>query len=92
MKGRLWRAELAPARSVTSYLISASKPRDMHVSDESIPRFQCATTMTVSETTYPTPDDAAVVRAAERLMEETMARYDPSHDAYHGMLSVQQTR
>ena len=48
--------------------------------------------MTVSETTYPTPDDAAVVRAAERLMEETMARYDPSHDAYHGMLSVQQTR
>ena len=26
--------------------------------------------------------------AAEKLMEETMARYDPSHDAFHGELLV----
>ncbi|TBU55335.1 hypothetical protein BD310DRAFT_857013, partial [Dichomitus squalens] len=32
---------------------------------------------------YPTPEETAVVAAAERLMTETMARYDPSHDAYH---------
>ena len=34
--------------------------------------------------TYPTQEEAAVVAAAEKLMVETMARYDPSHDAYHG--------
>ena len=33
---------------------------------------------------YPTPEEAKVIAAAERLMEETMARYDPSHDAFHG--------
>ena len=66
-------------------------PRDTLASDESISCFQCATMMTVSATTYPTPDDAAVVHVAERLMEETMARYDPSHDAYHGMPSVQKS-
>ena len=33
---------------------------------------------------YPTIEEAAVVAAAEKLMIETMARYDPSHDAYHG--------
>ncbi|KAI0084037.1 hypothetical protein BDY19DRAFT_899102 [Irpex rosettiformis] len=32
---------------------------------------------------YPTPAEAKVVAAAEKLMEETMARYDPSHDAFH---------
>ncbi|TDL25663.1 hypothetical protein BD410DRAFT_813408 [Rickenella mellea] len=32
---------------------------------------------------YPTPAQAAVIHAAEKFMEETMARYDPSHDAYH---------
>ncbi|RPD61196.1 hypothetical protein L226DRAFT_508012 [Lentinus tigrinus ALCF2SS1-7] len=32
---------------------------------------------------YPTKEEAAVVAAAEKLMVETMARYDPSHDAYH---------
>ncbi|KAH8099977.1 hypothetical protein BXZ70DRAFT_197627 [Cristinia sonorae] len=32
---------------------------------------------------YPTPEEAIVVRAAERLMSKTMARYDSSHDAYH---------
>ena len=37
---------------------------------------------------YPTPEEAKVVAAAEKLMEETMARYDPSHDAFHGELLV----
>ncbi|KIY65164.1 hypothetical protein CYLTODRAFT_379842 [Cylindrobasidium torrendii FP15055 ss-10] len=32
---------------------------------------------------YPTTQEAAVVAKAEALMVETMARYDPSHDAYH---------
>ncbi|GBE88324.1 Uncharacterized protein SCP_1301390 [Sparassis crispa] len=32
---------------------------------------------------YPTPEDEAVIRAADELMIKTMARYDPSHDAYH---------
>ncbi|KAI0321795.1 hypothetical protein OF83DRAFT_1050636 [Amylostereum chailletii] len=32
---------------------------------------------------YPSPDEATIIRAAEKLMEETMARYDCSHDAYH---------
>lgn len=33
---------------------------------------------------YPDEHEAALVAAAEALMVETMARYDPSHDAYHG--------
>ena len=33
---------------------------------------------------YPTESEAKVVEAAEKLMVETMARYDPSHDAFHG--------
>ena len=40
------------------------------------------TTMTA---TYPTQQDAVLLAAAERLMVETMARYDPSHDAHHGL-------
>ncbi|KAI0703452.1 hypothetical protein BC835DRAFT_1318984 [Cytidiella melzeri] len=32
---------------------------------------------------YPTEPEAKVVAAAEKLMVETMARYDPSHDAFH---------
>lgn len=32
--------------------------------------------------------ESAAIRAAESLMKETMARYDPSHDAYHGQSSV----
>ncbi|EGO24447.1 hypothetical protein SERLADRAFT_369699 [Serpula lacrymans var. lacrymans S7.9] len=32
---------------------------------------------------YPTPQEKAAVEAAEKLMVETMARYDPSHDAFH---------
>ncbi|KIP11208.1 hypothetical protein PHLGIDRAFT_21857 [Phlebiopsis gigantea 11061_1 CR5-6] len=32
---------------------------------------------------YPTPQEAVVVAAAERLAAETMARYDPSHDNFH---------
>jgi len=35
------------------------------------------------EKMYPTPEEAIVVKAAEQLMNETMARYDSSHDAYH---------
>ncbi|KAG7451312.1 uncharacterized protein BT62DRAFT_883474 [Guyanagaster necrorhizus] len=32
---------------------------------------------------YPTEDEKAIIEAAEKLMVDTMARYDPSHDAYH---------
>ncbi|RDX57461.1 hypothetical protein OH76DRAFT_1395280 [Lentinus brumalis] len=32
---------------------------------------------------YPSKEEAVIVAAAEKLMIETMARYDPSHDAYH---------
>jgi len=32
---------------------------------------------------YPTQKEQAVIEAAETLMTETMARYDPSHDVYH---------
>lgn len=35
---------------------------------------------------YPTEPEKAVIDAAERIMIDTMARYDPSHDAYHGTL------
>jgi len=38
---------------------------------------------------YPTPDEENVIAAAEKLMVETMARYDPSHDAYHGERRVE---
>lgn len=34
--------------------------------------------------TYPTREESAVIAAAEELMVKTMARYDPSHDAFHG--------
>jgi uncharacterized protein len=34
---------------------------------------------------YPSPAEAAVVRAAEQFMEETMSNFsDPSHDPHHG--------
>ncbi|KAH7884423.1 hypothetical protein F5I97DRAFT_1812267 [Phlebopus sp. FC_14] len=33
--------------------------------------------------TYPNPKEQAALAAAEKLMVETMARYDPSHDAFH---------
>ncbi|KAL0067881.1 hypothetical protein AAF712_005049 [Marasmius tenuissimus] len=32
---------------------------------------------------YPTVDERVYIDAAEKVMIETMARYDPSHDAYH---------
>ncbi|KAK1222867.1 hypothetical protein PQX77_014289 [Marasmius sp. AFHP31] len=32
---------------------------------------------------YPTVDEQVYIDAAEKVMVETMARYDPSHDAYH---------
>ena len=33
---------------------------------------------------YPSDAEKYVIAAAEKLMVETMARYDVSHDAYHG--------
>jgi hypothetical protein len=33
---------------------------------------------------YPTPQEKAVIEEAEQMMVDTMARYDPSHDKYHG--------
>ncbi|KAF7771587.1 hypothetical protein Agabi119p4_5898 [Agaricus bisporus var. burnettii] len=32
---------------------------------------------------YPTPQEQAVIDAAEKIMIDTMARYDPSHDKHH---------
>ncbi|KAI0649362.1 hypothetical protein C8Q79DRAFT_904102 [Trametes meyenii] len=40
---------------------------------------------------YPTSAEAAVVAAAEELMVKTMARYDPSHDAFHAVQRVRKT-
>ncbi|KZT18131.1 hypothetical protein NEOLEDRAFT_1184551 [Neolentinus lepideus HHB14362 ss-1] len=37
----------------------------------------------MSSETYPTKAEATVIQAAHQLMKDTMARYDPSHDAYH---------
>ena len=36
---------------------------------------------------YPTAKDIAIINEAEKIMIETMSRYDPSHDAFHGMQS-----
>lgn len=36
---------------------------------------------------YPSAAEIQVLAAAERLMENTMASYDPSHDKYHGPFS-----
>jgi len=33
---------------------------------------------------YPNLQEKAAIAAAESLMIQTMARYDPSHDKYHG--------
>ena len=41
--------------------------------------------MTVDSSVYPTEDEKVAISAAEELMRKTMARYDCSHDAYHGM-------
>ncbi|KAJ7170864.1 hypothetical protein C8R43DRAFT_69373 [Mycena crocata] len=32
---------------------------------------------------YPTPQENALVLEAEKVMQDAMARYDPSHDAFH---------
>ncbi|QRW18465.1 hypothetical protein RhiXN_03389 [Rhizoctonia solani] len=39
--------------------------------------------MTATSVEYPTGAEKAVIAAAEELMEKTMKKYDPSHDAYH---------
>lgn len=39
--------------------------------------------MTVAISPYPSPDEEIIIRAVEKRMEEAMAPYDPSHDAYH---------
>lgn len=33
---------------------------------------------------YPTASEKIAIDAADKVMKETMARYDPSHDVYHG--------
>lgn len=33
---------------------------------------------------YPNAKEQVALQAAENLMESIMARYDPSHDAFHG--------
>jgi uncharacterized protein len=33
---------------------------------------------------YPTIQEKAIADEAEKIMVEAMARYDPSHDKYHG--------
>lgn len=49
-----------------------------------VPTTLCVMSVTaISE--YPSPAEAAVVRAAEQFMEETMCNFsDPSHDPHHG--------
>lgn len=37
---------------------------------------------------YPNEQQRRVVQEAEKLMQETMARYDPSHDVYHGIFFI----
>lgn len=37
-------------------------------------------------TEYPNAQERKVLDAAESLMKQTMAKYDPSHDALHGEL------
>jgi uncharacterized protein len=32
---------------------------------------------------YPSPQERKVLQATEKMMAETMSRYDPSHDAFH---------
>ncbi|KAI0058665.1 hypothetical protein BV25DRAFT_1861759 [Artomyces pyxidatus] len=40
--------------------------------------------MTVTKSTYPNSGEAAIIRAAEALMVETMSKFsDPSHDHFH---------
>ncbi|KAG8686787.1 hypothetical protein FRC11_008368 [Ceratobasidium sp. 423] len=39
--------------------------------------------MSTRSAEYPTVAERAVIAAAEELMEKTMKKYDPSHDAYH---------
>ncbi|KAJ7158573.1 hypothetical protein C8R46DRAFT_1164975 [Mycena filopes] len=34
-------------------------------------------------TTYPSPQESAILFEAEAVMKEAMANYDPSHDAFH---------
>lgn len=34
---------------------------------------------------YPSATEQLALAAAEKLMVATMARYDPSHDVFHGM-------
>ena len=41
---------------------------------------------------YLTPQEKAVVDAAEEMMTDSMARYDPSHDKYHGKPSSADTQ
>jgi uncharacterized protein len=36
---------------------------------------------------YPSAQEKIILKEAEKLMVETMARYDPSHDKYHGRRS-----
>ena len=60
----------------------------LHPSGARSPRVSCQSNPSTIQATcsnmYPTQSEQAVVNAAENLMTETMARYDPSHDAFHG--------
>lgn len=37
---------------------------------------------------YPAANEKIIIDEAEKLMVKTMAALDPSHDAYHGKLSI----
>ena len=37
---------------------------------------------------YPSFEEKSVIEQAEKWMREVMGRYDPSHDAYHGTISI----
>jgi hypothetical protein len=37
---------------------------------------------------YPNKSEQFMLDAARKLMQEAMARYDPSHDKYHGISRI----
>ncbi|KAG8935385.1 hypothetical protein FRC02_008190 [Tulasnella sp. 418] len=39
--------------------------------------------MSLASSTYPSEDEKLLINEVETLMEETMKKYDPSHDALH---------
>lgn len=41
----------------------------------------------MTQDVYPSATEQLALAAAEKLMVSTMARYDPSHDVFHGTVT-----